>query len=47
MGPVTSIIFDLDGTLYSSRELADEINRTAVDGLAAQLGIDRAEVGAG
>jgi putative hydrolase of the HAD superfamily len=40
---ITSIIFDLDGTLYSSRELADEIHRTAVNGLAQQLGIEPVE----
>jgi len=40
MSRATSIIFDLDGTLYSSRELAAEINRVAAEGLALQLGID-------
>lgn len=40
MSRITSIIFDLDGTLYSSRELAAEINRAAAEGLALQLGID-------
>ena len=40
MSRITSIIFDLDGTLYSSRELAAEINRVASEGVALQLGID-------
>jgi putative hydrolase of the HAD superfamily len=40
MSRVTSIIFDLDGTLYSSKELAAEINRVACEGLALQLGTD-------
>jgi putative hydrolase of the HAD superfamily len=40
MSKITSIIFDLDGTLYSSRELAAEINRVASEGVALQLGID-------
>src|SRR6185369_1812229 len=40
MSRVTSIIFDLDGTLYSSRELAAEINSVAAEGLAQQLGTD-------
>jgi putative hydrolase of the HAD superfamily len=39
VGRITSIIFDLDGTLYRSRELADEIHRVAVAGLALQLGV--------
>lgn len=37
MGRVSAIVFDLDGTLYNSRELADEIHRVAVRGLALQL----------
>jgi len=40
MSRATSIIFDLDGTLYSSRELAAEINRVAAEGLALQLGVE-------
>jgi len=40
MSRATSIVFDLDGTLYSSKDLAAEINRVAVEGLALQLGID-------
>jgi putative hydrolase of the HAD superfamily len=40
MSRATSIIFDLDGTLYSSRELAAEINCVASEGLALQLGTD-------
>lgn len=40
MNRITSIIFDLDGTLYRSKELADEIQTSAADGLALQLGID-------
>ena len=43
MQRITSIIFDLDGTLYSSRELADEIYRAAVKGLALQLGMEPSE----
>jgi putative hydrolase of the HAD superfamily len=39
MSRITSIIFDLDGTLYSSSLLAGEIHRVAVNGLALQLGI--------
>ena len=34
MGRTTSLIFDLDGTLYSSREFADEVHRQSVLGLA-------------
>ncbi len=37
MKRITSIIFDLDGTLYTSSELTDEIQRVAVDLLALQL----------
>jgi len=43
MDRITSIIFDLDGTLYESRELADEILRVSVDALALQLGVAAAE----
>jgi putative hydrolase of the HAD superfamily len=39
MERITSIIFDLDGTLYESRELADEVLRVSADALALQLGI--------
>jgi putative hydrolase of the HAD superfamily len=39
MNRITSIIFDLDGTLYASRELAGEIQRVAANGLALQLSI--------
>jgi putative hydrolase of the HAD superfamily len=39
MAPSQAIIFDLDGTLYSSTELAREIHRVAVHSLAGQLGI--------
>ena len=39
MKRITSIIFDLDGTIYASRELADEIQKVAADGLALQLRI--------
>jgi putative hydrolase of the HAD superfamily len=42
---ITSILFDLDGTLYSSSELADEIYRASLDGLALQLGVDPCEAG--
>lgn len=38
MANITTLIFDLDGTLYTSRELAEEIHRVAVDFLAEQLG---------
>lgn len=40
MGRITAIIFDLDGTLYCSSELAAEIHRVAVNGLAMQLGVE-------
>ncbi len=40
MSRITSIIFDLDGTLYGSPEFALEINRVGSQGLALQLGID-------
>jgi putative hydrolase of the HAD superfamily len=39
MENITTLIFDLDGTLYTSRELAEEIHRAAVDSLASQLGL--------
>lgn len=39
MERITSIIFDLDGTLYSSAELAGEIQKVAADALALQLDI--------
>jgi len=42
MSRITSIIFDLDGTIYCSRELADEINRVAAEGLALQFGLEPA-----
>lgn len=38
MGQVSAIIFDLDGTLYTSRGLAGEIHRVACLALALQLG---------
>ena len=38
MGPISAIVFDLDGTLYTSRGLAAEIHRVACLGLALQLG---------
>lgn len=43
MRPVTSIIFDLDGTLYVSDELAAEIQAVAADGMAIQLGLPAEE----
>lgn len=43
MNRITSIIFDLDGTLYISREIAEEIHKVAAEGLALQLGIDPEE----
>ena len=45
MSRISSIIFDLDGTLYRSSELAAEINRASIDGLALQLGIEPAQAG--
>jgi len=44
MDGITTIIFDLDGTLYSSKPLADEIHRVAVNGLSRQLGMSEAEM---
>jgi putative hydrolase of the HAD superfamily len=38
MNRITSIIFDLDGTLYNSAALAHEIQEVAAAGLALQLG---------
>ena len=46
MDGITTIIFDLDGTLYSSKSLADEIHRVAVEGLSQQLGMSVAETDA-
>lgn len=46
MDGITTIIFDLDGTLYSSKPLADEIHRVTVDGLSRQLGMSAAETDA-
>lgn len=43
MNRITSILFDLDGTLYESSELAGEIQRVAADALALQLGVTSAE----
>jgi len=43
MSRITSIVFDLDGTLYSSSEFADEIFLAAAKGLALQLGMEPAE----
>jgi len=37
MNRITTIIFDLDGTLYVSSELIDEIQRVAIDSIALQL----------
>ena len=45
MNRITSIIFDLDGTLYRSKELADEIHDSAAAALAIQLGIAADEAG--
>ncbi len=39
MNRLTSLIFDLDGTLYNSKELAEEIQNCAAEGLTLQLGI--------
>jgi putative hydrolase of the HAD superfamily len=38
MSRITTIIFDLDGTLYSSSELTEDIHRIAVTGLSLHLG---------
>ena len=38
MGRIKAIVFDLDGTLYTSRGLAAEIHRVACLALALQLG---------
>jgi len=43
MNRITSIIFDLDGTLYTSPELGDEIQRVALASLSLQLDITFAE----
>jgi putative hydrolase of the HAD superfamily len=43
MNRITSIIFDLDGTLYRSAELAADIHARATEGLALQLGINKDE----
>ena len=45
MSRIASIIFDLDGTLYRSSDLADEIYRASIDGLALQLGMAPDEAG--
>jgi len=46
MDRITSIIFDLDGTLYASSGLADEIQRVAADAVALQLHITSTEAAA-
>ena len=46
MKRITSIIFDLDGTLYANRELAGEIQRVAAAAVALQLQIPAAEAAA-
>ena len=43
MNRITSIVFDLDGTLYVSSELTDEIQRVAVDFIAFQLRVTTGE----
>ena len=43
MNRLTSIIFDLDGTLYASRELAAEIQKVAAAAIALQLQIPAEE----
>jgi putative hydrolase of the HAD superfamily len=43
MNRLISIIFDLDGTLYESRKLADEILRVSTDALALQLNVTTEE----
>jgi len=43
MNRLTSIIFDLDGTLYASRDLAAEIQRVAAAAVALQLQITAEE----
>ncbi len=37
---ISTLIFDLDGTLYTSNKLAENIHRVAVDSLATQLGLE-------
>jgi len=43
MNRLTTIIFDLDGTLYASRELAAEIQKVAAKAVALQLRIPAEE----
>lgn len=43
MNRITSIVFDLDGTLYINRELAVEVHDAAIVALALQLGIGTVE----
>lgn len=43
MNRITSILFDLDGTLYASSELGEEIQRAAANALAEQLRMPPAE----
>ena len=46
MSGITTIIFDLDGTLYNSQSLTDEINRTALEFLSNQLELPLPEAAA-
>lgn len=46
MSKLAAIIFDLDGTLYTSSALAAEIHRVACSALAEQLGVSGEEAGA-
>ena len=43
MNRITSIVFDLDGTLYINRALAVEVHDAAIVALALQLGIGTVE----
>lgn len=43
MANISTLIFDLDGTLYKSRQLAAAIHAAAVDSIAAQLALQTDE----
>lgn len=45
MSKLAAIIFDLDGTLYTSSPLASEIHRVACSALAVQMGVSGEEAG--
>lgn len=46
MSSITTIIFDLDGTLYNSQSLTGEINRTALEFMSNQLDLPLPEAAA-